>query len=185
MVLRGGWEVPDARLATAQQLRRNLHRRHPRRWTRRTGQRYPNRRLGRHQQRRAPRCFHRQAKMDPRQLFLNKGDGTFEDISHAAGVDQVAFTKGVVAADYDNDGYVDFYVSNLLGDNFLYHNNHDNTFTEVAQASRRARLWSRFRRLVLRLRQRWLARLVRHQLLHVAWTKPCGPTSASLTTPPP
>jgi hypothetical protein len=69
----------------------------------------------------------------PSQLFLNKGDGTFENISHAAGVDRVAFTKGVVAADYDNDGYVDFYVSNLLGDNFLYHNNHDNTFTEVAQ----------------------------------------------------
>jgi tetratricopeptide (TPR) repeat protein len=69
----------------------------------------------------------------PSQLFLNKGNGKFEDISHSAGVDRVAFTKAVVAADYDNDGYVDFYVSNLLGDNFLYHNNHDNTFTEVAQ----------------------------------------------------
>ena len=69
----------------------------------------------------------------PSQLFRNRGDGTFEDISHAAGVDRVAFTKGVVAADYDNDGYVDFYVSNLNDDNFLYHNNHDGTFTEVAQ----------------------------------------------------
>jgi tetratricopeptide (TPR) repeat protein len=68
----------------------------------------------------------------PSQLFLNKGDGTFADISHSAGVDQIAFTKGVVAADYDNDGYVDLYVSNL-GKNFLYHNNHDNTFTEVAE----------------------------------------------------
>jgi hypothetical protein len=47
----------------------------------------------------------------PSQLFLNKGDGTFEDISHSAGVDSVAYTKGVVAADYDGDGYVDFYVS--------------------------------------------------------------------------
>ena len=69
----------------------------------------------------------------PSQLFLNKGDGTFEDISHSAGVDRIAFTKGIAAADYDNDGYVDFYVSNLQGDNFLYHNNHNNTFTEVAQ----------------------------------------------------
>ncbi len=69
----------------------------------------------------------------PAQLFLNKGDGTFEDISHAAGVDRVIFSKGVAAADYDNDGYVDFYVSNLRGTNFLYHNNHDKTFTEVAQ----------------------------------------------------
>jgi FG-GAP-like repeat/ASPIC and UnbV/PPIC-type PPIASE domain len=69
----------------------------------------------------------------PSQLFRNKGDGTFEDISHAAGVDQTAFTKGVAAADYDNDGYVDFYVSNTVGANFLYHNNHDRTFTEIAK----------------------------------------------------
>ena len=69
----------------------------------------------------------------PGQLFRNKGDGTFEDISHAAGVDKIAFTKGVAAADYDKDGYVDFYVSNASGPNFLYHNNHDLTFTEVAR----------------------------------------------------
>src|SRR5579864_893860 len=69
----------------------------------------------------------------PSQLFRNKGDGTFEDISHSAGVDKIAFTKGVVAADYDNDGFVDFYVSNLHGGNFLYHNNHDRTFTEVSE----------------------------------------------------
>jgi len=68
----------------------------------------------------------------PSQLFHNRGDGTFEDISHAAGIDRIAFTKGVVAADYDNDGYVDFFVSNLNGDNFLYHNNRNKTFTEVA-----------------------------------------------------
>ncbi len=67
------------------------------------------------------------------QLFLNKGDGTFENISHSAGVDKVAFTKAVVSADYDNDGYPDFYLSNYAGNNFLYHNNHDNTFTDVAQ----------------------------------------------------
>jgi len=69
----------------------------------------------------------------PSQLFSNKGDGTFEDISHAAGVDKVAFTKGAVAADYDLDGYMDFYVTNYFGGNFLYHNNHDRTFTEVGK----------------------------------------------------
>jgi tetratricopeptide (TPR) repeat protein len=69
-------------------------------------------------------------------LFHNKGDGTFEDISHSAGVDRVAFTKGVAAADYDNDGYVDFYVTNFGGGNFLYHNNHDLTFTDVAKQAR-------------------------------------------------
>ncbi len=68
----------------------------------------------------------------PSQLYLNKGDGKFENISHAAGIEGPGLAKSVVAADYDNDGYVDFYVSNFLGDNHLYHNNHDNTFTDVA-----------------------------------------------------
>lgn len=69
----------------------------------------------------------------PSQLFLNRRDGTFQDISAASGISKIAFTKGVTAADYDNDGYVDFYVSNLHGGNFLYHNNHNNTFTEVSE----------------------------------------------------
>lgn len=69
----------------------------------------------------------------PSHLFHNKGDGTFEDISHAAGVDKTAFTKGVTAADFDNDGYVDFYVSNFGGANYLYRNNHNLTFVDVAK----------------------------------------------------
>jgi hypothetical protein len=69
------------------------------------------------------------------QLFLNKGGRAFEDISRAAGVDRVAFSKGVTAGDYDNDGFVDFYVSNFNADNFLYRNNHDNTFTELGRAA--------------------------------------------------
>lgn len=69
----------------------------------------------------------------PAQLFHNNGDGTFEEIGHAAGIDQTAFTKGVAAADYDHDGFVDFYVTNTNGVNFLYHNNGNKTFTEVAR----------------------------------------------------
>jgi tetratricopeptide (TPR) repeat protein len=80
----------------------------------------------------------------PSHLFRNKGDGTFEDISHAAGVDRVAFTKGVVAADYDNDGFIDFYVSNLNGDHFLYHNNHNGTFTDVALQAGVRKPWQSF-----------------------------------------
>ncbi|HXZ80716.1 MAG TPA: FG-GAP-like repeat-containing protein [Terriglobales bacterium] len=81
----------------------------------------------------------------PSRLYRNKGDGTFEDISHSAGVDRVAFTKGVIAADYDNDGYMDFYVSNLGGNKFLYHNNHDRSFTEVAaQAGVQQQPWMSF-----------------------------------------
>jgi tetratricopeptide (TPR) repeat protein len=69
----------------------------------------------------------------PAQLYHNKGDGTFEEIGHAAGIDQTTFAKGVTAADYDHDGFMDVYVSNLQGKNFLYHNNGDLTFTEVGR----------------------------------------------------
>jgi hypothetical protein len=69
------------------------------------------------------------------QLFLNKGGTAFEDISRSAGVDRAAFAKGVTAADYDNDGFVDFYVSNFKGSNALYRNNRDKTFTDMAKAA--------------------------------------------------
>jgi FG-GAP-like repeat/PPIC-type PPIASE domain/ASPIC and UnbV len=80
----------------------------------------------------------------PSQLFRNKGDGTFEDISQPSGVGHSAFTKGVVAADYDNDGYVDLYASNYSGDNLLYHNNHDRTFTEVGNKAGVQAPWRSF-----------------------------------------
>jgi tetratricopeptide (TPR) repeat protein len=69
---------------------------------------------------------------DRSQLFRNKGNGTFEDVSSKAGVDKVAFTKGAAWGDYDNDGYPDLYVSNFGEENFLYHNNRNGTFTNVA-----------------------------------------------------
>jgi hypothetical protein len=67
------------------------------------------------------------------QLFRNKGDGSFDDVSGKAGVDKVAFTKGATWGDYDNDGYADLYVSNFGEENFLYHNNRNGTFTNVAR----------------------------------------------------
>lgn len=72
-------------------------------------------------------------ELAPSQLFRNRGDGTFVDVGRAAGIDRVRFTKGVVAGDYNNDGYPDFYVSNSGSENFLYRNNRDGTFTEVAR----------------------------------------------------
>ena len=69
------------------------------------------------------------------QLFRNSGKGTFEDVAAAAGVDRRGFNKGVAAADYDNDGWADLYVSNLGGTNFLYRNNRDGTFAELARGA--------------------------------------------------
>jgi tetratricopeptide (TPR) repeat protein len=71
----------------------------------------------------------------PAQLFRNQRNGTFEDVASAAGVDRTAFSKSVVAGDVDNDGYADFYVSNLGGGNFFYRNNRNGTFTERAAAA--------------------------------------------------
>jgi tetratricopeptide (TPR) repeat protein len=72
----------------------------------------------------------------PAQLFHNTGHGTFAEVAKAAGVDRTSFTKGVTAIDYDNDRYPDLYVSNYGETNFLYHNNRNGTFTEVAAAAR-------------------------------------------------
>lgn len=69
----------------------------------------------------------------PSQLFRNRGDGTFTDVTAKAGVGRTAFTKGAAWGDYDNDGRPDLYVSNYGEENFLYHNNGDGTFTEVAK----------------------------------------------------
>ena len=71
----------------------------------------------------------------PPQLFLNKRDGTFEDIAKSAGIRHFAFAKGVAAADYDNDGDQDLYVSNFSGANLLYRNEGNRTFTERAVAA--------------------------------------------------
>ena len=78
------------------------------------------------------------------QLFLNRGDGKFVDIAVSAGVSKAGFTKAVVAADYDNDGYVDLYVSSLNGEHHLFHNNHDRTFTDVTAAAGVEGPWASF-----------------------------------------
>lgn len=66
-------------------------------------------------------------------LFHNRGDGTFEEVSKKAGVDDPRgrYGLGAVWGDYDNDGWPDLYVANDAGPNFLYHNKHDGTFEEV------------------------------------------------------
>jgi enediyne biosynthesis protein E4 len=74
-------------------------------------------------------------------LYHNRGDGTFEDIaiSSGAGYDENGKTyagMGVDAADYDNDGYVDIFITTLSNETYpLYHNDRDLSFTYVTNTA--------------------------------------------------
>jgi hypothetical protein len=73
----------------------------------------------------------------PKQLYINKGDGTFEEVGYPSGIalnengrEQAGMGLGV--GDYDNDGLVDFYITNFSDDtNTLYHNDGDGNFIDV------------------------------------------------------
>ena len=70
-------------------------------------------------------------------LFHNKGDGTFENVSKKAGVDDPKLLFGMqgIWADFDNDGWPDLYVANDRGPNYLYHNKGDGRFEETGVLS--------------------------------------------------
>lgn len=63
-------------------------------------------------------------------LYHNNHDGTFTDVTTAAGVSGIGYGMGISVADYDNDGFPDIYVVNV-GKNQLLHNNGNGTFSDV------------------------------------------------------
>ena len=63
-------------------------------------------------------------------LYQQKSDGTFTDVTERAGLKGVSYSMGAAAADYDNDGYCDLFVTGYKAIN-LYHNNRDGTFSDV------------------------------------------------------
>jgi enediyne biosynthesis protein E4 len=68
-------------------------------------------------------------------LYKQNRDGSFQDVTAAAGLQNAGngnYGMGVAAADYDNDGFTDLYVTSY-GHNVLYHNNGNGTFTDVTQ----------------------------------------------------
>ena len=69
----------------------------------------------------------------PDRLFRNRGDGTFEDVTLASGIGkQFGAGFGVVAADYNLDGWIDIYVANDGDPNQLWINNGDGSFRNEA-----------------------------------------------------
>jgi hypothetical protein len=75
-------------------------------------------------------------------LFINQKDGTFANQTAAAGLDALHLGSGAAVGDYNNDGWLDIYVTSFgtignmaPGKHLLYHNNGDGTFTDVAAAA--------------------------------------------------
>jgi hypothetical protein len=77
-------------------------------------------------------CHPKYFKGLPNRLYRNRGDGTFEDVSKKSGIAAlVGRGMSVAFADYDDDGWVDAFVSNDNLPNFLFHNRGNGTFEEV------------------------------------------------------
>ena len=65
-------------------------------------------------------------------LYRNNGNGTFTDVTDQAGVAGNLYSVAAVAADFDNDGFVDLFVTGY-GHAILFHNNGNGTFTDVTE----------------------------------------------------
>ncbi len=72
-------------------------------------------------------------RKSPNRLFHNNGDGTFTEVTEAAGFSTIWPTIGSAWGDYNDDGYPDLFLSNALGKSQLYRNNGDGTFTDVSE----------------------------------------------------
>ncbi len=65
-------------------------------------------------------------------LYHNNHDGTFSDVTTHAGIARAGWGQGGCVGDYDNDGYLDLFLT-FWGQNVLFHNNGDGTFTDVTE----------------------------------------------------
>jgi hypothetical protein len=68
-------------------------------------------------------------------LLRNQGDGSFADVSSEAGVDSPGWDMAATWGDYDGDGWPDLYVANEFGNNRLYRNERDGTFSDQTAAA--------------------------------------------------
>jgi hypothetical protein len=92
-----------------------------------------------------PESFDRKNPLYWNRLYRQNKDSSFTDVTEQAGLANAGegnYGMGVAVGDYDNDGFPDLYVTSY-GENILYHNNGDGTFTDVtAKAGVAAGGWS-------------------------------------------
>ena len=75
---------------------------------------------------RAARARHR--------LYRNQGNGAYTDVTPSSGIEPFGFGMGACAADYDNDGWVDLYITGVPG-NRLYRNSSSGMFKDVTKSA--------------------------------------------------
>jgi len=124
-------------------------------------------------------------------LYHNNHDGTFTDVTEKAGLSGEGYSIGVAAADYDNDGWIDIYVTGV-NRNILYHNNHDGSFTDVTARAGVTGL-GRHGKKQLSVSAAWIdydndGRLDLFVTNYVDWTlensRVCGPQGRRISCPP-
>jgi hypothetical protein len=123
-------------------------------------------------------------------LYHNNHDGTFTDVTDRAGVRGAGYSIGVAAADFDNDGWTDIYVTGI-NQNILYHNNGNGTFTDVTAHAGVSGISNG--KKMLSVSAAWIdydndGRLDLFVTDYLDWTpqnsKVCGPVGQRLSCPP-
>jgi len=84
------------------------------------------------------------AGLNKSELFVNQGDGTFQESASQYGLDRIGYIKAVVWGDYNHDGWSDVFMSRYLETNLLFRNEMGETFTDMSEEAGIQEPWESF-----------------------------------------